>query len=60
MKVTKIESYQEMRVMRDGPAKKFALIKGYARALRQRGVANPDLLSCAELIAHIDTSLKDT
>ena len=46
-------TYQELKTLKDGPEKKFRLIKAYGGALRLH-VADPHKLSCAEIVKILD------
>jgi hypothetical protein len=46
---TPIEIFDAIKSKKDGPIKKFELIKAFGSALRQSGSPDPKIMSCAEL-----------
>jgi hypothetical protein len=47
------EAFESIRVKKDGPIKKFELLKLFGRALKESGIADPRTMSCADLEAKI-------
>jgi hypothetical protein len=47
------ETFEVLRAKKDGPVKKFELLKLFGRALKDAGVEDPRTLSCAEIEAKI-------
>jgi len=44
---------EQILQMKDGPEKKFRLLKMFAAALRDAGVDHPQALSCADIVKHV-------
>jgi hypothetical protein len=47
--LTPIQVFEAIKSKKDGPIKKFELIKAFGSAIRDTGVSNPAALSCSEL-----------
>ena len=54
-KSTPAEVFHAIKSKKDGPIKKFELIKAFGSALRQSGSPDPKIMSCAELERQIAT-----
>jgi hypothetical protein len=54
-KSTPAEVFDAIKSKKDGPIKKFELIKAFGSALRQSGSPDPRKMSCAELERQIGT-----
>ena len=48
------KTFDAIRALKDGPEKKYKLIKVFGPALRRDGVPNIHAMSCAELVVEID------
>jgi hypothetical protein len=55
--MTHAETFAQIATQKDGPIKKFQLIKLFGAAIRQGGV-EPKEMSCTELEARISEMLK--
>jgi hypothetical protein len=52
---TPLQVFDALKSKKDGPIKKFELIKAFGSALRQSGSPDPKTMSCAELESQIAT-----
>jgi hypothetical protein len=46
---TPLRAFEAIKSKKYGPIKKFELIKTFGSALRESGISDPAVLSCAEL-----------